>query len=260
MNTHSNIAEISAELLLNLLYPEQKKQWIVKNKGTFYRNYSTDVLAIDEKTKEVKLSRDGFLKYLPQGLLTTDEELKKGGLSNPHEALRKRLNTLKEAFVPIDTNIFRRRLDIEGEITELLNNQIDYLLKTYLGYDRSKETNPYIKVLSVILPYISKLRSNIRFVKNLLTTIVGCDVEMSTGRYSETDNSRYWLAWIKYDLLIPNLSQEKYQELSLQMKELEAFISQWFMPFDTKCSIRIKHHQQPFQTDGNLILDYNTEL
>lgn len=260
MNNHSNIAEISAELLLNLLYPEQKKQWIVKNKGTFYRNYNPDVLSINEESKEVKLSRDGFLKYLPQGVLTTNEELKEGERSNQHEVLRKRINALKEAFVPIDTNIFRRRLDIEGEITELLNNQIDYLLKNFLGYDRTKETNPYIKTLSVILPYISKLRSNIRFVKNLLATVVGCEVEMTTGRYSETDNSRHWLAWIKYDLIMPNLSQETYQEQSLLMKELENFISHWFMPFDTKCSIRIKHHQQPFKADGNLILDYNTEL
>lgn len=260
MNHPINTSEISAELLLNQLYPELKDKWIIKNKGTFYRNYSSDVLSIDEGTKEIRLSRDGFLKYLPQGLLTTDEELKKGELTDKHEAMQQRLGLLREAFVPIDTNLFRRRLYIESEITELLNSQIDYLLKTYLNYDRSQEKNPYIKIISVILPYISKLRGNTLFVKDLLGSVLGCEVEMSMGRYSEKDNTRYWLPWVKYELLIANLSVQEYKEQSQQIKELEAFINYWFIPFDTHCSLSIKHHGQPFKRESNLILDYNTEL
>lgn len=260
MNHHININEISAELLLNQLYPELKDQWIIKNKGTFYRNYSADVLSIDEDTKEVRLSRDGFLKYLPQGLLTTDEELKKGDLSDKYEAMQQRIALLREAFTPIDTNIFRRRLYIESEITELLNSQIDHLLKAYLGYDRSQENNPYIKTLSVILPYVSKLRGNTFFMKDLLSTILNCEVEMKTGRYSEKDNTRYWLPWIKYELMMANLTAKEYKEQSQQIKELEAFINHWFMPFDTHCSLSIKHHGEAFKPENNLILDYNTEL
>lgn len=260
MNHQINTSEISAELLLNQLYPELKDKWIIKNKGTFYRNYSSDVLSIDEDTKEVRLSRDGFLKYLPQGLLTTDEELKKGDPSDNYEAMQQRLALLKEAFVPVDTNIFRRRLYIESEITELLNSQIDYLLKTYLGYDRSQEQNPYIKTISVILPYISKLRGNTLFIKDLLTTVLGCEIKVSMDRYSEKDNTRYWLPWIKYELLIANLGAQEYKELSQQVKELETFINHWFMPFDTHCTLSIKHHGLPFKKENNLILDYNTEL
>lgn len=260
MNQLANTSEISAELLLNLFYPELKDKWIVKNKGSFYRNYNPDVLRIDKEACEVSLSRDGLLRYLPQGLLANDNELKEGDVKEHDEELKKRLRTLQEAFVPIDSNIFRRRLQIESEIAQLLNEQIDHLLKAYLGYDRSQEKNPYIKTISTILPYISKLRGNIRFIKDLLGTIMGCPVEMSTGRYSEKDNTRYWLPWIKFELQIENLSHQEFNTLSQQMNELEAFINHWFMPFDTHSTIKIKHHQQPFKVDGNLILDYNTEL
>ena len=41
------IPEIRAEFLLNYLYPEVGDQWIVQNEGTFYRNYNSDLLSID---------------------------------------------------------------------------------------------------------------------------------------------------------------------------------------------------------------------
>lgn len=260
MNQLANTSEISAELLLNLFYPELKDQWIVKNKGSFYRNYNADVLNIDEELHEVSLSRDGLLKYLPQGLLTSDDELKEGDVEERNEELKNRLRILQEAFTPIDSQIFRRRLYIESEIAQLLNEQIDHLLKAYLGYDRTQETNPYIKTISVILPYISKLRGNTRFVKDLLGTVIGCTVKLTTGRYSEKDNTRNWLPWVKYELLIDNLSSQEFGQLSQQIKELEGFINQWFMPFDAHSTISIKQHDLPFQADGSLTLDYNTEL
>lgn len=66
MKNPSKIQEISAEMWLNLLYPEEAEKWIVKDKGTFYRNYTPDILSLDENTHEVSLSRDGFTKLLPQ--------------------------------------------------------------------------------------------------------------------------------------------------------------------------------------------------
>ena len=76
MSERMDISEMKAEVLLNHLYPELAERWIVKNKGTFYRNYSEDVMRIDEEQGMVALSRDGFLRLLPQGLITTDDELK----------------------------------------------------------------------------------------------------------------------------------------------------------------------------------------
>lgn len=250
--------EISAELLLNLLYPDRKDKWIVKNKGTFYRNYSADVLSIDEVFNEVELSRDGYLKLLPQGLIALDDELKGSGFSDKYEDNARRQHVLREAFAPFDTFAFRRRLNIEEKLSELLNSKIDYLLQTFFHYDRSAEINPYIKTLAVTLPYIHQLRANFPLVKQFLQHIFDCEVEMQTSRYGDEDDTRHWLPWLRYNIYVDHLSSEQYRALQPQVQELEAFVQEWYMPFDIKCSLRIKHHPDTFPLDHQLTLDYNT--
>ncbi len=254
------MSEISAEMLLNFLYPEEIDQWVVKDKGTFYRNYTPDVLSVDAKARYVALSRDGFIKLLPQGLITTDNELKGDDFYDKYVALFNRKQLLQEVFKPIDSFTFRRRLHIERKVSQLLNDKATYLLKKFYHFDLSKEKNPYVKTLAMLLPNISKLRANFGVVRDLLQILVGCEVEMNTGRYSEKDDTRCWLPWLKYDLLIDDLTTPQYNLLRKDMLELEHFINEWFMPFDVKCSLRIKQHGYPCKVEEDLTLDYNTEL
>ena len=65
----NNIPEIRAEMLLNYLYPEESNHWIVQNEGLFFRNYNSDLLAIDEEKMVAQTARDSFIRLLPQGLL-----------------------------------------------------------------------------------------------------------------------------------------------------------------------------------------------
>ncbi len=260
MRHASNMSEISAEMLLNFLYPEEIDQWVVKDKGTFYRNYTPDVLSVDAKARYVALSRDGFIKLLPQGLITTDNELKGDDFYDKYVALFNRKQLLQEVFKPIDSFTFRRRLHIERKVSQLLNDKATYLLKKFYHFDLSKEKNPYVKTLAMLLPNISKLRANFGVVRDLLQILVGCEVEMNTGRYSEKDDTRCWLPWLKYDLLIDDLTTPQYNLLRKDMLELEQFINEWFMPFDVKCSLRIKQHGYPCKVEEDLTLDYNTEL
>ena len=76
MKINRNISQIRAEVLLNYLYPEMSRTWMVQSKGTFYRNYNQDILALYEKEDKAILTRDGFLRLLPEGLLTRDDDLR----------------------------------------------------------------------------------------------------------------------------------------------------------------------------------------
>ena len=76
MRRVNNIPEIRAEVLLNYLYPEVGDQWTVQNEGTFYRNYNSDLLTIDDEGLKAETARDSFIKLLPQGLITSDTDLK----------------------------------------------------------------------------------------------------------------------------------------------------------------------------------------
>ena len=100
---NTNISALRAEVLLNHLYPEQSDSWVVTNKGTFYRNYSEDVLQLDANLSQVSLSRDGLLRLLPQGLVNTKDELK----------------TAEELFVPFDSWRFRDSLRAEEDFAYL---------------------------------------------------------------------------------------------------------------------------------------------
>ena len=53
--------EISAEMLLEQLYPELTEEWLVRCKGVFYRNYSSDAMQVDAEERQVELARDGFV-------------------------------------------------------------------------------------------------------------------------------------------------------------------------------------------------------
>ena len=56
MNNENNIRQVSAEMLLNYLFPEMEGQWLADNKGSFYRNYSRDILALYADEKRVEAS------------------------------------------------------------------------------------------------------------------------------------------------------------------------------------------------------------
>lgn len=247
-------------MLLNYLYPELENQWVAVCEGTFYRNYNNDTLSVDEKKAEVKLSRDGFLKLLPQGFLTENNELKGKDFTGKYEALEKRRQLLKEAFLPFDTIAFRKRLRIERLVSEMLDAKVEYLLKQYFHYDIVAETNRYVKDAAFLLPYISQWRADFGFIRNLLASLVGCEVRMFTGKYSQTDNTRCWLPMVKYHLLMPELTAQMFREKMEEIRPLNLFINEWFVPFEVKCEILVKQYDQPFALDEQLTLDYNTEL
>ena len=131
MRRVNNIPEIRAEVLLNYLYPEVGNQWTVQNEGTFYRNYNSDLLAIDAERLKAETARDCFIKLLPQGLITLDTDLKGEDSSEKFKQLQIKLRLLRETFKPIDTFQFRDSVFIEKQVENLLQNKISYVLNTY---------------------------------------------------------------------------------------------------------------------------------
>lgn len=86
-----------------------------------------------------------------------------------------------------------------------------------------------------------------------------CPVEMTTGRYTWDEGIGYSQPAITYDLIVSDLTTEAYNELKAAVDPFADFIREWFIPFDTHCSIAIKHHER-FALGNALTLDYNTEI
>jgi len=255
-----NLSQIRAEVLLNYLYPEMEDEWIAHCRGTFFRNYSYDILEVEEDEKKVRLSRDGFVKLLPEGLLARDDELKGENAKEKYKELEFRRELLIEAFMPFDTYVFRKKLVIERQASELLQNKLEFLLKNYFGFDLATVTNPLVKEAAVLLPFVSRWRGDFGFVSNLLGALMNCEVEMYMGRYSHIDTTICWLPKVRYELLISGLSSEEYRQLDETMQPLREFIIEWLIPFDVKCEMVIKEHKSPQRTNTRITLGYNSEL
>lgn len=260
MTRGMQIPEMGAEMLLNYLYPELQEQWIAYHDGTFYRNYSRDVLHVNKDGARVHLSRDGILALLPQGLISPEDELKTGDVQEKHNDLEWNKKLLSQAFLPFDSLAFRRQLRIEREVSQLLNDKLRFLLKTYFGYDWDAEQNPYVREMAPLLLYVRQRRGDFGLVKNLLSSLFCCPVKMVERRYSEQDSTQNWLPEVRYELLIPGLSPEAFRALWESVQGLQDFLAQWLIPMEVRLQIVIKQHQAPGALGGEWVLDYNTEL
>ena len=249
-----NLSEISAEMLVNYLYPDLSDRWIVQAEGTFYRNYNSDLLAYDDEAAVVQLSRDSFCQLLPQGLLYRAAE--RGKVNSEKIMARKRL--LMDLFQPFDTFAFRCRLNLEREVSSLLETRLQEILSRYFGFDLASEQNHYIRETAVLLPFVSHLRGDLYFVRDLLSSLFKCEVQLTIGRYSETDNTRSWLPMARYEMIMPDLSAEEYNRLMKDVRPLNEFVCEWFMPMEAKCFIDIRW--KDINLPEEPVLNYNTHL
>jgi hypothetical protein len=254
------IPEIRAEMLLGYLYPELEDQWIAHHEGTFYRNYSRDMLDLRPDELTVWLSRDSFLHLLPQGLFSREDELKKGDWQEKYKEQEKRRKVLSEAFLPFDSFGFRRQLQMERNVSALVRDKLEYVLKTYFDYDLTAEENPFVREFAALLPFVRQWRGDFGLIRNLLSAVFHCEVTLQERRYSQTDSTRQWLPVIRYELLVPDLPAQDYLAMNQRIQPLEAFLSEWFMPMEVRLELLLKQHRILPQVSSELILDYNTEL
>ena len=67
------------------------------------------------------------MALLPEGLLTRDDDLRGEDFSEKFKELEWRRELLSESFAPFDTYVFRKKLEIERQVSELLDQKLSYL-------------------------------------------------------------------------------------------------------------------------------------
>ncbi len=241
--------EISAEFLLNYLYPGMRKQWRILQKGTFYRNYNGDAMKVAFAEGYVELSRDGILGLLPESLLTPNSDTHAS-----YDEVHKRLNLLREAFSPIDSIYFNYHLKVEHNISLILDSRLKYILKEYFSYDMEAETDPLRRQVAPLLPYVVQLRGDIPFVRSLLSVLTGHKVTTRQSAWSDIDNSRRWFPKTTFCIIENGLTPMQYMQERERISPVTEMLCQWFMPFDMITKIEIHGESSNYS-----ILDYNIE-
>lgn len=249
------VNEINAEFLLTQLYPELNDAWVARHKGTFFRNYSSDVMATYPDEQLAELSRDGLLKLLPAAFLSDEDELKGKDGAAGYKRVKERLHTLEEAFLPVDTVRFQQTMTVERATQPILEMKQAYILKEYFGFDIEHETNAYVIQAATLLPYVNVLRGDIRLVESLLRIITRREVRMRIRDYSHDDTTLYSIPQVIYTLSADNLSVEDYIAFVAEVSPLMEFLADHFLPFDIKATLEVRG-----SNEEETVLDYNSTL
>lgn len=245
----SDLRRLKAEVVLDMLYPDADRH-LARAKGSFYRNYSPDIIAIDPTTAEVELSRDGFLKSLPESYVSPEQS------QESYEARQHRLSVLADAILPIDSQFFELYLQAQRQADSLMAAKTAYILRQYFDYDIEAEQNPHVRRMAYLLPFASVLRGKIGVVRKIFSILLEADVTTQSHPYSSDDNTRGYIPKTLFVAWIPGLNVDKYDEMMLTIRPLCRFAAEWFLPYDHIFDIEICDPNSP----DNTILNYNTQI
>lgn len=255
------LGEMTAEMMLEYMYPGKENLWDVRCKGSFYENYSGDAMALDTTTGEVELARDGFLKMLPNVLISGANELKGRDYDDKHKKMEARKALLEEAFAPFDTFAFRQRLAVERNVSELLDTKIKYILKTFFSVDIDAIEDPLVKEASLLLPFVIRLRGSLPFVRDMIASLTGHGVTVDLShRHSLTESYLAWMPKVIFTVHVPGLNPETYKKEVERIEGLSKFIVEWLMPYDVVTETVVRDVESKDVLSDSSMLDYNSKL
>lgn len=250
-DTYIDTEDIKAETIVSRL---DIPQFVVRNKGIFYRNYSDDLVSIKEENNFplIELSRDGIFQLLPEGLFFKENRLKindKHVLDQENEKVREEKEKIELFFRPFETKYFQLSLELESRLNEVAEKK-NHIASDYLFEGVRLDTqNPYIRSMLPLLPYVSELKGNLDLLRDLLQIIFSAKVEFRKNGLS------LFLIVHKRELL-----KDKYFSMDDELKHFFEFFTEWFLPVEVDFDFRIKDYEEKFTLGSSLLLDYNTHL
>jgi len=252
INGNSNVQEIRAETLLSLEDLHGFSVQTKENSGTFYRNYSSDLIEYDSSSNTITLSRDGIYNVLPEGLFFEEDELKsRKNFEKSREKIKEKKRDISHFFQPFDTEYFNLSLALEKQINNISEKGNTILLDLFFDNDNIGAAAKTWSAASLLLPQIGQIKGNEYAIGNILKTIL----DAKKVELIETDcNTK------RFIIHIPNLSKEEYFEKTQQVSGIFTILEEYFLPFDIAYDFKIKDRTQKFIVGENLILDYNTNL
>ena len=256
-----DIRGLKAETLLAI--SNAPKNLSVKMKGTFSRNFSEDLIKMEntEDGTVLTVARDGIFHIMPQGLFF-DENLLAGKTKSNfefekiHRELRRKKKEVSTFFLPFDTELFKLTFEYEKILNNLANAGNEILVNAFLDNlstfnSQPQISNLYISKLKPLIPFANQMRGNIPFLTDILKLITASkkiEVKKITSFHT------------RFIIHKENLSKEEYHAMEKDMCQLFDFLRHWFLPIEKKFDYRLKDYTQPFKLGTSAILDYNTHF
>jgi len=244
---------IKAETWLTVHYPFQK-EWIVRQKGIFSRNYAEDLRSCHPDEPSVELSRDGMYEILPNALFFTGRELLGKDDSDfgwTERILKQRLDRIKTVMLPFDSSFFNHSLELEKTVNETLTDKTSIVLETFFGYDISKDSNPYIRKMAPLVAQAARLRGDYGTLCKAISCILGYKTN-----YKRLRNR------VRFIVNRPDLERTAFLDYLQELEPFFRFVEEWFVPFELQCEFKVRDYQRDdrFEGSNKLLLDYNATL
>jgi hypothetical protein len=184
----ANLYDIKAETLVNqaLQHNVHPDDLVVLPDGRFYREYRTDLYAIDRiddnwlhQLIQLRLSRSGLYDQVPEGLFHQPFGARSNNTA-AEMAAQSRVDKKKEIaarkfFQPVENSFFRQRVMLEREEENLLAGMDSGLLNDYFFsfWEFPPELNRTSAMLLVLLiPYAHAIAGDIELMQNCLEILL----------------------------------------------------------------------------------------
>ena len=243
-----------AETLISQL--DIKDDFCVRMEGIFSRNYSEDLIGIEEIDDKtfLKLSRDGIFHLLPEGLFFEGNRVKnipKHDFSREYKKFKEEKERIELFFQLFDTTHFKLSLELEKKLNRIAEQRNDIFTNAFFDEPEVEEDNQYISGIKKLLPFASELRGNFALLTDILKNI------FSVEKIEIVETEPFHRRFIIHK---EGLSQEEYLLMDEELVPFFDFFSQWFLPVEMEYDFRLKDYKTPFTLGNILLLDYNTRL
>lgn len=244
---------IKAETWIAVHYPFQK-EWIVRQKGIFSRNYADDLRTCDPEGPSVELSRDGMYEILPNAIFFTGREFMgkdDDDFEWTEKILKQRYDRIKTVMLPFDSSFFNHSLELEKTLNATLDDKTGIVLRSFFGDDFSNDPDPYIRKMAPMVTHAARLRGDYGTLCKAISCVLGFRTDYKMLRQR-----------VRFIVNRPDLDRPAFLHYLQELEPFFRFVEEWFVPFELQCEFKVRDYQRDdrFEGTNKLLLDYNATL
>ena len=263
--------DIRAELLIQQR-DEFHDNYYIRKEGRFYDGYNSDIIETTDATEKrdfdhcIRLSRDGIMNSLPEGLFFDENEFLKKEYNTEQikeldNKLHQQRSELKAFFSAFDNIFFKGEQQLHQCINAIECERDIFVLKHIYGNDPNRQKNRLVQKLLRAIIDTDILKGNLTLLPILVRSILDVDTYCYIDKkvVDNNDNSLCYTV-VKFVLVIENLTNIEYNKMMHDYEEFFSWLEDLFLPYDCELDYCIKDYKQPFLLQDQITLDYNTQL
>lgn len=241
---------------------------LIRMDGKSCKGYCEDILSVDEYPKRVRLTRNGIMHSLPEGLFSHEDFLRNAKEDDLHEQLEK-LHELRENcaayFEIFDTRFFAEGISLQKVVDTTEKNIDALLLKFFYGENVAQildNEDPVKRHLVLLLLIRNRIKGDIDALAFYLSLIFKKKTIGNTIYRRLNNNSATLVKYVQFIVYFDGLSHDECVKKMKIYKDYFDFINDWFIPFDCTLEYYLRDTHQPFafQEHQCLTLGYNTHF